>query len=272
MELQIFKAAWGMSGTLEDQLQTIAQAGYDGVEMAVGQPQDGPKFQRLLERYKLRFIGMIFVQGLDVTSQAADFRRQLAAAAQWHPVKLTVHSGRDCFTLDDSCRFYESALEAQQTVTFPVAHETHRGRAFFTPWTTAAVLERLPELELCCDFSHWVCVCESLLDPYEEAVRTAIEHVQHIHGRVGYEEGPQTPDPSAPEYAVQLARHEQWWDSMFAHQKSLGRELVTFTPEFGPPGYMHTLPHTNQPVANLWDVCLWMAARARQRFAAHFAQ
>jgi hypothetical protein len=40
--------------------------------------------------------------------------------------------------------------------------------------------------------------------------------------------------------------------------------VLTFTPEYGPPTYLHTLPHTQMPVADLWQVCLWAAARARQ--------
>ena len=36
---------------------------------------------------------------------------------------------------------------------------------------------------------------------------------------------------------------------------------MTFTPEFGPPGYMPTLPYTKQPVADLWELNAWMARR-----------
>ena len=47
-----------------------------------------------------------------------------------------------------------------------------------------------------------------------------------------------------------------------------GMQVSTLTPEFGPPPYLHTLPHTNVPVADLADVCDWMSVRERANFEA----
>jgi hypothetical protein len=41
----------------------------------------------------------------------------------------------------------------------------------------------------------------------------------------------------------------------------------TLTPEYGPPAYLHTLPHTAMPVADLWAICHWQAQRALVQFA-----
>ncbi len=38
------------------------------------------------------------------------------------------------------------------------------------------------------------------------------------------------------------------------------------TPEFGPDGYLHQLPFTAQPVADLAEINTWMAGRQRARF------
>jgi hypothetical protein len=38
------------------------------------------------------------------------------------------------------------------------------------------------------------------------------------------------------------------------------------TPEFGPDGYLHCLPFTATPVADLWEINRWMGARERERF------
>jgi hypothetical protein len=39
------------------------------------------------------------------------------------------------------------------------------------------------------------------------------------------------------------------------------------TPEFGPDGYLHSLPFTGAPVADLWQINTWMARRQKERFA-----
>jgi hypothetical protein len=109
-------------------------------------------------------------------------------------------------------------------------------------------------------------VCESTLDDAKEILDLACSRATHIHGRVGYEEGPQVPDPRAPEFHDHLARHEGWWDQIHEARKAAGTDVLTFTPEYGPPPYLHTLPHTRQPVADLWEICLWSADRARARW------
>ncbi|MEQ1629512.1 MAG: hypothetical protein ABL873_03295, partial [Gallionella sp.] len=48
--------------------------------------------------------------------------------------------------------------------------------------------------------------------------------------------------------------------------QSRGRKHCTMTPEFGPDGYLHTLPYTAQPVADLEQINAWMARSERQHF------
>jgi hypothetical protein len=109
-------------------------------------------------------------------------------------------------------------------------------------------------------------VCESLLEDMGDFLDVAMDRTIHIHSRVGHHEGPQVPHPAAPEYAECLAAHERWWDAMRARQEKRGAKRLTVTTEFGPPGYMQTLPFTNQPVADLWKVCVWMKDRLEERW------
>lgn len=159
--------------------------------------------------------------------------------------------------------FFETALKTQAAIGLPVSHETHRGRLLFTPWDTAFYLRQFPDLRITADYSHWVNVCERLPDDQQAALTLANERAAHVHGRVGYEEGPQVPDPAAPEYGPQVAWHERQWQAIKANRTAAG-ETLTFTPEYGPPPYLHTLPHTNVPVADLWKVCLHGMQRARE--------
>jgi hypothetical protein len=182
------------------------------------------------------------------------------------PLFFNAHSGYDNWSPAEAEDFYGQSLALEEHAGVPVSHETHRSRYFATPWQTRHILERFPGLRVTCDFSHWVCVCERLLPDLGETIALAARHCHHLHARVGFEEGPQVPDPSAPEYAPHLAAHEAWWDQVWQSQQSRGLAQSTLTPEFGPPPYMHTLPHTRLPVANLADVCDWMARRQAARF------
>jgi hypothetical protein len=88
-----------------------------------------------------------------------------------------------------------------------------------------------------------------------------------VHARVGYEQGPQVPDPRAPEYQRHLEAHEAWWRLVWKAQERRGFRISTLTPEFGPPDYQHTLPFTRAPVSNLEEICDWQARRQMESFA-----
>jgi len=92
-------------------------------------------------------------------------------------------------------------------------------------------------------------------------------HCRFVHCRVGHAEGPQVADPEAPECRPEVEAHFGWWRQIWAAQAERGGD-VWAEPEFGPPPYMQTLPHTGMPVAQLWDVNDRIAKRIRREFAA----
>lgn len=263
MELRTFKALWGMEGTYAEQLARAAEAGYAGVEAPLPPAGEEAIFRALLERHGLAYIAQIVTQGDHATS----FAEQLARAASFAPLLVVSHSARDRMTEEEQDRFFAAALEAEARVGVPVGHETHRMRAMFTPWTTARLLDKFPELRITADFSHWVNVCESHLEDLQEELSLAIGRTIHIHGRIGYPEGPQVPHPAAPAYGAELALFSGWWARIVAGQAEAGAAFTTFTAEFGPPGYMPTLPFTNVPVADLWEVNQWMTDYYRAQFS-----
>lgn len=261
MEIKLYKSLWGMeSMPLRDSFERIAAAGYHGVESGVPGADFLNEFKELLEEFKLDYIPLISTGGSD---HLASFFAGLERAAAFKPKLVISHSARDCMTDDEQDRFFAAALEAKRVHGVPVGHETHRHRAMFTPWTTARLLRRFADLKITADFSHWCCVCETLLEDQADALALAMERTIHIHARVGYAEGPQVPHPAAPEYSRELSAHEAWWKQIANRRSARGLPWTTITPEFGPPGYLHTLPFTNAPVADLWDVCFWMAGRLR---------
>jgi hypothetical protein len=265
VEVSYIKALWGMPGPLADSIRQIAEAGYTGVEAPLPAPEQEQQFRELLERYRLDYIAMVFSGGKDASEHIHSIEQQVERARGFSPLLINSHSARDVMSFEEQLRFFARALELEQQLGIAIGHETHRGRAMFTPWATSRLLQELPELKLVADFSHWVCVCESLLPDMEGYLEQAISRTIHIHGRVGYAQGPQVPDPSAPEYAAELAAHMGWWERIVTAREKQGAKRITFTPEFGPPGYMHTLPHTNVPVADLWKVCLWMRDYAEEK-------
>ena len=268
MQLKLIRHLWGVDQGWETAFGRIRAEGFVGVEGPLVAPEDVERFSVLRKTHALEYVAMAFTGGDSVAAHVRSFEQQVHRAVELGASQLTCQGGSDTWNPGDAESFYREALAIEASVKLPVAHETHRGRVFFNPWITRSLLEKFPPLRLCCDFSHWVCVAERLGwdDPAGTILKICASRCIHIHARVGYPEGPQVPDPSAPEYANELAEHERWWEVIWSAQRDRGCRFSTFTPEFGPPGYLHTLPHTNVPVADLWTICKWMADRLARRF------
>ena len=267
MELKLFRHLWGVDLPWEAAFARFKAEGYAGIETGLPPPENEGRFRELLLAHGFLYVAQVFSAGPTVDEQLESLRRLVDRAMALGPLTINAHTGRDHWPLADAVRFYTEAARIERRVRARLCHETHRGRAFYSPWATAAVLSEVPDLRLCCDYSHWVVVAERLLDE-PRIYDLCASRCGHIHARVGYEEGPQVPDPSAPEYRRHLEAHERWWDMIWNAQEARGDAVTTMTPEFGPPMYLHTLPHTNVPVADLWTLCNWQARRQRDRFAA----
>ena len=270
MKLILFRHLWGTAGTWDDLFPKFKQAGYRGIESPMPPPEDRKRFRALLQKHGLEFIPQIFSRGQTVADHLESLREQIATARSLASRFINAHSGQDAFAEDQSIRFFEGALQLEAKCGVAIAHETHRGRILFNPWITSRLLTRFPDLKLCCDFSHWVCVCERLIEDQIGIIRQCADRCMHLHARVGYEQGPQVPDPRAPEYQRHLEAHEAWWRLVWEAQAKRGFRVSTLTPEFGPPDYQHTLPFTRAPVSNLEEICDWQARRQAENFARRF--
>jgi sugar phosphate isomerase/epimerase len=267
MNLLLFRHLWGVTGKWEEVFPAFKEAGYQGIECATPPSVDHPRLRRLLDKHNFQFIPQIFSEGESVDEHVASFREQVSIAKTLQPRLINAHSGRDCFSDDESIRYFEEVLKIEADAGVPIAHETHRGRILYNPWTTRRLLGRFKHLKLCCDFSHWVCVCERLIDDQLDIIRDCAASCIHVHARVGYAQGPQVPDPRAPEFRAALEAHERWWRLVWEAQQRRGDQCSTLTPEFGPPDYLHTLPFTGAPVSDLAGICDWQARRQFQNFA-----
>jgi sugar phosphate isomerase/epimerase len=269
MKLLLFRSLWGMDQPWEESFPQLKKRGYHGIEMWLPPAKERPRFEALLKKHKLAFIADIFSGGKDLREHLASFEKALAEVKAFGVIPKCVnsHSGSDAWDEADSFRFFEGALALEKKYGLNVLHETNRGRILFHPRPALRMLQRFPTLKLTCDFSHWVLVQESLLDERSPILKACAQHAVHLNARVGYEEGIQVPDPRAPEYQKHLRAHERWWAMIWKAQKARGLKESYLTAEFGPPPYGQAMPYTQEPVADLDEICDWQAMRQAKNFA-----
>ncbi len=266
MQLKVFKSLWGISDLNETDFEKFKSAGYDGVEYKALRARKYDLFADWAKHYQLDYIAQIHTVGKTVDEHLLSFESLIDTALPLHPVLINSQSGCDYWSVYDKYRFMEKALLIEEKYGVPVAHETHRSRITYTPWDTAGLIDTFPDMHVCCDFSHWVLVCERLLTEEEEFIRKTINAAIHLHARVGYEQGPQAPDPRAPEYKNHLAAHEKWWSAIWQKQKEKGIEVSSACPEYGPPLYQHTLPYSAEPVSDANEIMEWAMRQLKSQF------
>ena len=272
MKLTLVRHLWGIDHThgLNHYLPRWRDVGYTAVEGSLQLSPDREAFLLFLETSGWSWIPQVFSRdftpGGTVREHLDSVKKQIDECMTYNPLFFNAHSGSDSWSPAEAEDFYGAMLEMERGLGVPICHETHRLRYFGNPWTTRSILEKFPDLKLTCDFSHWVCVAERLLEDCGDIIQLAAQHGHHLHARVGHEEGPQVSDPRAPEWARHLAAHEAWWDTIWSSQKQRGLAVTCLAPEFGPAPYLPLLPYTQAPVADLADICDWMARREALRF------
>lgn len=258
---------WGWADSRESFCQKIKTLGYDGFETWI--PREPAKLAEVLAAAKKFELEIGFLAGgwsQNFEEHKLAYRTAVELAAEQQPLYINTHAGRDFFTLDQNLELLRFGIETSKKTGIPVLCETHRGRCAFSAPATRQLLDLLPDLRLTADLSHWCCVHESLLGGLDEIVDLALRHTDHIHARVGHEQGPQVSDPRAPEWAMAVEKHFSWWDKIAENRAAAGAKHLTFLTEFGPPNYLPALPYTRQPVVNQWDVNIFMLKTLRERY------
>ena len=267
--LSIHATNWGFNGSSEAFCALAKKDGFDGIEVLW--PADEKEQEAILVAAKKHALAVAFLcrgDEAEPAKQLETFKKVVSAAATnriQKPVYINCHSGRDYFDFDTNKKFFDYTLQLSRETGVNIYHETHRSRSLFAAHITRQYLEKIPELQLTLDISHWCNVHESLLEDQKETVALALSHTSHMHARMGHPEGPQVNDPRAPEWKDVVKQHFDWWDTVIARKKMKG-EQATFLAEFGPPTYMPALPYTRQPVVDQWEVNVYIMKLLRARY------
>ena len=249
-----FQTDWGYSGSVEDFIKKAKNSGYDGIEIWL--PAE-PKKQKIISNALKKFdMKVIFLCGtnsnLPFEESLEEYKSYLKKAIDQKPLAINSHTGSDFLSFEQNMAFIIAANNLSKASNIPIYHETHRGRFSYSLPETNKYLNDNYNLKLTLDISHWMVVHESLLKNKEDLLEKVILKSDHIHARVGFEEGPQVNDPSAPEWKSALNRHLDIWESVI-QKKWNKKQIATITTEFGPPNYMPTMPFTNKPLSDQWE-------------------
>lgn len=267
LKIKIYCTNWGMTDSWDVFCAKVKDAGFDGVETWLpGTDSERSDMLEALKRYELSLGLLCGGGGRSFQEYHDSFVKNIETAIRVKSDYINCHTGKDYYTFQQNSTLIDAASKLSKLNNLPIYHETHRGRFSFAAHVTKRFLEELPALSLALDISHWCSVHESLLGDQKETVELALQRTGHIHARVGHPQGPQVNDFTAPEWKSTLEQHLAWWDRIVQLHKENGRRTLTITTEFGPAGYLPTLPFTQQPVSSQWQQNVSMLKLLRARY------
>lgn len=269
-DLKVLGTNWGFRGTVDEFCAKVKKEGYDGIEM--WWPMEKKAQDELFAALKKHNLEIGFLAGghqSNFQEHLDTFKKMIDGAATnkiQQPLYINCHSGRDWFSFEQNKQFIDYTTQVSRQTGIIICHETHRSRILYSAPVSRQFIEKLPDLRITFDVSHWCNVHETLLEDQQETVNMALERVAHIHARIGHPEGPQVNDPRAPEWEKVVSAHFAWWDKVVDRKKKNGERLTVLT-EFGPPDYMPTLPYTRQALADQWAINVYMMQLLRKRYS-----
>jgi sugar phosphate isomerase/epimerase len=282
--LEVLMSWWGMSGlgghngagnewSMEEKVWRIAEAGYDGINGMLPEGKEAEQWQRLLDQYNLSYS----VNAYPKTAEELDvFLRKAKSFGRVDFVNVQVM--RPFLVGDHAVQLLAEMAELSRSAGIPAYIETHRGTITQDLLRTVEYAERLPELELTIDFSHYVVVGEmrTVSGEAEELLQTLLSRTKSIHARISNGEQVQIDIPmfgnvgeGEIEFEDPMLKHfQRWWlgGMQSWRQDAKEDEVLPFICELGPPPYAITVRGTDgveREVSDRWTQALLFARIAR---------
>lgn len=275
MDIKFYAPRWGSEQlSWKNFVDRLVKDGYQGLE--VFPLQTLHEKAALLDAVEDRGIDLVLLHaelsaGRDFEAYKQALTNNLYTLATYQtrslkPKFINSQTGREYYTEDQMAECFAICDRISLETGIKIIHETHRNKWSYAAHVVQHYLQRFPSIRLALDISHWVCVSESYLEDQQEAVDAAIIHTDHLHARVGHTQGPQVTDPRAPEHSAALQQHLRFWDQWIKHQYENNVKECSITTEFGPHPYMNYKCFSNEPVADQWEINVYMKALLKKRY------
>lgn len=241
--LHILQSIWGMDRirrdgpewSMSERMALIHEAGFAGFSAHVYPGAGVENWIDEARDYGFVIEGNAFPRGIE------DLRPALELAARHQIQHLVVQGDMRPYNAQEAVPILEGWQGLSREYGVPVLVETHRNTISNDLWLMRELLDRVPDLPLLADLSHYVCGQEMNL-PISVRNQTLIERVlanaQAFHGRVSSAEQIQL-EIGFELHRPWVAQFLSWWEWGFAHwlQQALPSDCLTFTCELGPAPY-----------------------------------
>ena len=261
--LLIFQSLWSMERrsaqypelSLEENIDKIASAGFDGISTHWYDRKVVSRVAGLLKQHGLQAEGQCFPKTVD------DLKPVLEIAAEYNVHHICLQPDVRLRRLEDCIPLVEGWQRLAEEAGIDVWIETHRDRMTTDLFFTLDLLDRLPDLRLLGDISHFLVGREfawPVSDENHALIHRILDSSWAFHGRVASREQVQI-EISFPHHRPWVDLFLGWWEYGFKSWKKRANEDATlaFTCELGPKPYAIT-GRDGEDTTDRWEESLLM--------------
>ncbi len=269
--LRMQQSLWGLSKlpmnaakewTLDEKFTRVREAGFEAVECWLTD-DDEQEVTSALDRHELRLVLGHRPFNLE------DVRQTVARAVRLGAEFVFAQPASAFTSEDEAVRIVSEGRKIANDHGLPFFVETHRNNFTENLPQTNRLINRVPDIRITGDLSHFVVVGEfyGWGDEHAEThLDTVLQRVSHLHGRISNGEAVQIDvGDGTGDSAMFFVR--LWSIAMrYWLQDAQPGDIFPFTPELGPPRYAITLPDGKE-FSDRWEQSLVMTNLARQAWA-----
>lgn len=261
--LEVFQSLWGMEQrdpdfpepSIDQNFRKAANAGFDGmcIDLGADEIDRFRQSKQLYDRYGLRCMVNAF------PARVEDLRPVLEFAKEIDACMVNVIGGVMPISVEEVIPVIYRWLEDAARAGMPLLLETHRDGTLNDLYYTLQVIDRVPELRLCADLSHFVVDREFRL-PIPEVdqahIQRILERSNCFQGRVATREQIQI-QINFPQHQEWVDIFKDWWSRgmrMWRDRNDDDATLV-FLCELGPRPYAITDGEQHE-LSDRWEEAL----------------
>jgi len=250
----------GLEWTLEEKLQMIQQAGFDGAGVRFADRAFAQQVTDFLKSHGMSWQAQAYPQTLDDLKPIIDHVLEFGAD------HLNVQPDVRPYTVQECIPLIEGWQRMASDAGIKMQIETHRNRMTTDLFFTLHILDILPDLRLTGDLSHYVVGREfwyPISDEDHALMHRIIDNCWGFHGRVASREQIQL-QLSFPHHQHWIDVFMGWWERGFKQwrRKADATETLTFLCELGPPEYAMT-GADGYELSDRWQEALMMKDMVR---------
>ncbi|MFM0234063.1 sugar phosphate isomerase/epimerase family protein [Paraburkholderia sediminicola] len=241
--LLVFQSLWAMERrhtdgrerSLEENVQKIAGAGFDGLSAHYTDRASVRRLAQLRANYGLDVEGQCFPRTVD------DLQPVLENAVEFGAHHIDLQPDVRPRTVAECVALIDGWQRLAEQVDVPVYIETHRDRMTTDLYFTLDLLDARPDLRLLGDISHYLVGREfawPVTDEDHRLIHRILDQSWAFHGRVASREQVQI-ELSFEPHRMWVDLFLDWWRYGFAswRQRTGQHDTLAFTCELGPKPY-----------------------------------